>query len=226
MIDARRAKGRSDANRKNRSAKSRRRSPTNKMIGELRGELRLIDRTIAALTRLMHSQDSYEEVQLVNHEFPAHHAEDDDLQRYVLSRLSATEVDVLERHVFDCAECKDRLGTAAKVVAKILNLQRDHEGADRRTEPRFDISDAVSLRSLSPALPDRWPVQIVDISKNGLGLLVPTRLPPGVLVQVQSGRTFALGEVRYSRQISEHEFHTGIRLHDVVAPYLGHHRQA
>jgi hypothetical protein len=36
------------------------------------------------------------------------------------------------------------------------------------------------------------------------------------LVQVHLGEVFALGEVRYSRQTTEHEFHTGIRLHDLV----------
>ena len=146
-----------------------------------------------------------------------HHADDDHLQLYVLGRLSTAEVDVLQRHVFDCAECKDRLGQTAQFVAKILNLQGDDGGVNKRTEPRFHISDAVFLRSFSPLLADRWPVQIVDVSKNGLGLLVPMHLSPGSLVQVQSGSTFALGEVRYSRQINEHQFHTGIRLQDVVA---------
>jgi hypothetical protein len=45
-------KGLLHANKKNRSAKSRRRLRANKMIGELSKELRLIDRSIAALRRL------------------------------------------------------------------------------------------------------------------------------------------------------------------------------
>ena len=149
----------------------------------------------------------------------SHHA-DDDLQLYVLGRLSAAEVGVLEQHVFACAACKDKLGTIAELVAKIFSVHRDDRGANKRSEPRFRISDASFLRSFSPLLIERWPVQIVDVSKNGLGLLVPLHLAPGALVQVQSGATFALGEVRYSRQISEHQFHTGIRLQDVAAlPY-------
>jgi hypothetical protein len=148
-----------------------------------------------------------------------HHTDDDHLQLYVLGRLNATEIDVLELHVFDCAECKGRLRATAQIVAKILNLERDEGSTNRRAEPRFHISDAVFLRSFSPLLPNRWPVQIVDVSKNGLGLLIPTHLSPGSLVQVQSGATFALGEVRFSRQISEHQFHTGIRLQDVAASH-------
>jgi hypothetical protein len=52
MIDGRRAKGRSAAAKKGRTAKRRRLSSTSKMIGELREELGLIDTTIAALLRL------------------------------------------------------------------------------------------------------------------------------------------------------------------------------
>ena len=151
------------------------------------------------------------------HTQPADHTPDDDLQFYVLGRLSSPKAHVLEQHVFDCAQCKDRLAITAQVVAKILNLQPDEEGAKKRTEARFRISDAVFLRSFAPALPDRWPVQIADISKNGLGLLVPRRLSPGTVVQVQSGATFALGEVKHSRPVGDHQFHTGIRLQDVVA---------
>jgi Putative zinc-finger len=153
----------------------------------------------------------------VNPDDPLPHAHDDELHLYIFGRLSAAEVDVLERHLSECAECTERLGATAQLVAKILNLSRDEAGTDRRTEPRFYLSDVVFLRSLSPALPDRWPVQIIDVSKSGLGLLVPLRLSPGVVVQIQSGTTFALGEVRHSRQISENKFHTGVRLQDVIA---------
>jgi hypothetical protein len=161
----------------------------------------------------------------VNPEVPTHHVHDGDLQLYVLGRLSAAEVDVLEGHLFDCVECMHRLSNTAAFVAKIFNLQRD-DGTNKRAEPRFRTSDPVFLRSLAPARPDRWPVVIVDVSKNGLGLIVPIRLSPGDMVQVQSGGTFALGEVRYSRQITEGQFQTGIRLQDVTAPPVLRSRSA
>lgn len=52
MIDNSKSKGSLDANRKNKSRKARRSFFTNDMIAELRKELRLIDKTIAALTKL------------------------------------------------------------------------------------------------------------------------------------------------------------------------------
>lgn len=52
MIDRRKAKGSLDANRKNKSRKARQSFFKNDMIVELRKELRLIDKAVAALTKL------------------------------------------------------------------------------------------------------------------------------------------------------------------------------
>jgi hypothetical protein len=152
----------------------------------------------------------------LNPEFPIRHAHDDELHLYIFGRMSAGEVKLLERHLSECGACNDKLGATAQLVARILKLSRDDASPNRRTEPRFHVSDVVFLRSLAPLLLDRWPVQIIDVSKSGLGLLVPTRLLPDVIVQVQSGTTFALGEVRHSKQINERQFHTGIMLQDVI----------
>ncbi len=145
----------------------------------------------------------------------AAHVHDDELRLYILGRLSASEVETLEHHVFDCAECKNRLDTTAQFVAHLVHLQRDYRSSDRRNEPRFRSSDAGFLRSFAPLSEERWPVQVIDVSRNGLGLLVPVRFSPGVLVQIQIDKTFALGEVMFSTEIGEREFRTGIRLQDV-----------
>jgi hypothetical protein len=52
VVDGAKAKGSPYANRKNRSDKRRRHVFTNDRLGDLRWELLLIDKTIAALTRL------------------------------------------------------------------------------------------------------------------------------------------------------------------------------
>ncbi len=52
MMDGRKAKKTSDASRKNRSRKSRQGLVANDVIDELRRELRLIDKALAALTKL------------------------------------------------------------------------------------------------------------------------------------------------------------------------------
>lgn len=146
---------------------------------------------------------------------PAGHPHDDDLRLYILGRLAATKIEVLERHVFQCPACQDRLASITRMVSQ-LGQPMVGGGLDTRSDPRSRISRTGFLRSLVPLVLSRWPVQIVDISKNGLGLLVPIYLAKGTLVQVQIGDAFALGEVRYSQQTDEHQFHAGIQLIDTV----------
>ena len=150
-----------------------------------------------------------------------HHVHDDDLQLYVLGRLTAAELEGFESHVVRCPECQERLSATARMLVQIVDLQSERGSPENRSEPRIRASDAGFLRSFSPLLPDRWPVQIIDVSKNGLGLLVPNRLAPGALVQVQIGTTFVLGEVKYCKKLSEHEFRTGVRVQDVSSGHLG-----
>ena len=144
------------------------------------------------------------------------HVHDDELQLYILGRLSAAQADVFERHALHCPECKNRLATTARFVAQIISLKSGRGHSDKRADPRFQTTDNGFLRCLAPLMLDRWPVQVIDVSRNGLGLLVPTRLAQGALVQVHIGDVFALGEVRYSHQITEHQFRIGIRLGDLV----------
>jgi hypothetical protein len=145
------------------------------------------------------------------------HASDDDLQLYIRGDLSAAEVDIVERHLSDCPQCKNRLVSAARFVAQIADLKRDdlkkNDGhLDRRAGPRFRASDTGFLRCFSPLLPGLWPIQTIDVSRNGLSFLVPINLAPGTLIQVHIGDIFALGEVRHSKQVGEHQFRAGIRL--------------
>lgn len=105
------------------------------------------------------------------------HPNEIDLHRYVLGHLSPTEVEVLEEHVFQCPACKDRLATIIMLVTQIDRVAAARRGADRRKEPRFRASDTGFLRSFAPLMPDRWPVQIVDVSKSGLGLVIPASWP-------------------------------------------------
>jgi len=140
------------------------------------------------------------------------HPHEDDLRQYVLGRLAAADVEILERHVFQCPTCEDRLASITRMVAQLSQAPTPPEGVDKRKEPRFRASDTGILRSFAPLLPDRWPVQILDIATNGLGLAAPISLAKGTLVQLQVGESFVLGDVRHSTQIDEQRFHVGVRV--------------
>jgi anti-sigma factor RsiW len=45
------------------------------------------------------------------------HAAEDDLERYAMRTLPATESDRLEEHLLICAECRDRLEATDECVA-------------------------------------------------------------------------------------------------------------
>ena len=144
------------------------------------------------------------------------HPHDDEVQLYILGRLPAAEVDLFERHLLNCPECTERLAASARFVAQIIDLKKDSGQSDRRMGPRFRTADTGSLRCFSPLLSERWPIQIVNVSRDGLGLLAPTGLSNGALVQVHVGDVFALGEVRYSKHVGENQYRTGVRLLDLV----------
>ena len=145
----------------------------------------------------------------------SHHIHEEALELYMHQRLGVSESEALEQHLLDCNECKQRLDKTVHFTAKTLVLQRVEAEPNQRAEPRFSSNDCGFLRSLSPLLPDRWPVRIVDVSRKGLGLVIPVRLAPGTMVQVRVGKTVALGDVVYSTRLSEHEFRVGLCLEDV-----------
>jgi hypothetical protein len=144
------------------------------------------------------------------------HVHEDELHSYTLSGLSDAPANALEGHVSHRPQCKGNLGGTTQFTSDLLNLDRATRGSDKRSQRRFQTSNTGFLRSLSPLLLDRWSVQIIDVSKDGLGLLLPIELSPGTLVQVQIDNTLALGEVRHSKRIGEHEFRTGLRLNAVL----------
>ena len=67
------------------------------------------------------------------------------------------------------------------------------EPTDRRAAERFPVNAGTSCPLVSPVLEDFGPVRIKDISAAGVGLLVPERLEPGMLLAVtlsNPGRSF------------------------------------
>lgn len=147
-------------------------------------------------------------------DFSPQHTNNNELQLYFLGRLSTARGDTLEHHVSQCRECKDQLETIAKVVARLLTSQSDR-GSDGQKEARLRTRDTGFLRSFLPLTPGCWPVQIVDVSRHGIGLLFRRELAPDTLVQVQIGEKISLGQVKYSKRISEQEFRIGIRVRTV-----------
>jgi hypothetical protein len=102
------------------------------------------------------------------------HLHEDDLQLYLSGRLESGRVTYAERHLLACRICRSQLSDC---VGQRLALQiiagPQTAATQKRSEPRFDTSGEGTLRELHPLSLERRMVKIVNVSKNGLGLVGP-----------------------------------------------------
>jgi len=140
------------------------------------------------------------------------HASYDDLVRYIQGRLATERLSVIDPHLLNCDICRDNLSKTIKshlmlhFVAKAkADLKRE------RSEPRFSAGSEAIVQSLSPLSLDRQKVKIVDISKNGLGILAEKSESPGTIMQVRINTAVELGEVRYCSAGNDNEYRIGLR---------------
>jgi hypothetical protein len=86
--------------------------------------------------------------------------------------------------------------------------------AQKRFEPRFDTAGEGTVQELHPLSLDRQKIKIVNMSKNGLGILVSKAILPGTMVQLRIKDRFELGNVRYCSAKGVDGFQVGLRLYD------------
>jgi hypothetical protein len=67
------------------------------------------------------------------------------------------------------------------------------------------------FRSFIPVSLDRRKIRVMNVSKNGLGLVTSTFVSPGTIVQLRVGNTLEVGEVRHCLARGG-EYYTGLRL--------------
>jgi len=67
---------------------------------------------------------------------------------------------------------------------------------DRRSQNRFPADETLSIRVLRPAHV-QVEGQLLDVSEDGMKLVMSQPLEPGTVLQVRSQKRFVLAEVRY-----------------------------
>jgi hypothetical protein len=67
------------------------------------------------------------------------------------------------------------------------------------------------VQNLSPLSLDRQKVEILDISKNGLGILASKAVLPGVIMQVRINTAVELAEVRHCAEYDGNRYRIGLR---------------
>lgn len=142
------------------------------------------------------------------------HIHEDDLELYLRGRLEPERTSSLEQHLLECDTCQECLSVCLGHQIVLHRLQGKSEQAQTRSEPRFSAEGEVILQEIHPLSLDRQKVMIVNISKNGLGILSPRAILPGTVVQLRIENHVALANVRFCSALSDDGFRLGLRLHD------------
>jgi hypothetical protein len=88
-------------------------------------------------------------------------------------------------------------------------------GAEKRRETRFVTNDSAFLHSLNSLTLDITPVQVLDVSRQGLKLRIGRQFLTGSEIQVKLKDLFVLGEIRYCFRVGSF-FLAGILVEDVL----------
>jgi hypothetical protein len=88
-------------------------------------------------------------------------------------------------------------------------------GAEKRRERRFVTNDPAFLHSLDPLTLNITPVQVLDVSKQGLKVRTGQHIRTGSEIQVKLKDLFVLGVIRYCVQVGSF-FLAGILVEDVL----------
>ena len=97
----------------------------------------------------------------------------------------------------------------------IDTTQPNPPGAEKRRERRFVTNNPAFLHSLNSLTLDITPVQVLDVSRQGLKLRIGRQFLTGSEIQVKLKDLFVLGEIRYCVRVGSC-FLAGILVEDVL----------
>jgi len=144
----------------------------------------------------------------------AAHAHDDELELYARGRLEQGHTSIVVAHLKECQTCRERLSECIglRLSVHLTGTTKSKEQV-ARSELRFSTGDEAIFQELSPLSLELQQVKIVDVSKNGLGIVAPKYVLPGTIVQVRIKDTVELGEVRHCSESGDKGYRIGLRLH-------------
>src|ERR1700684_3363700 len=105
------------------------------------------------------------------------HVSEEYLELYFLGRLPSDQLSAVEFHLTDCSSCTNQLSDATGIFLKLLKLKNrhlgDYEGIEKRRQHRVPFDSSGKMQAFSPFSPEKFRVQMVDVSRNGLKLRTP-----------------------------------------------------
>ena len=143
------------------------------------------------------------------------HMQAEHLELYALGELSKDLALAVESHLKTCVACGVHFEESRASIGEWIALaDQPDAGAEQRKQLRVATDDAAVLTVLKPERSPRLKMRILDASKDGLKLLLPSELMRGALVQLHVRDRFIMAEVRYCRPAGK-AFHVGVQIHDV-----------
>ena len=140
------------------------------------------------------------------------HVHGADLELYLRGRFESERTSSVESHLLECIICRQHLSECLEQRLTLYPIQETTwEKGYERSEPRFDTQGEAMLQEIHPLSLDRQKVKIMNVSKNGLGILSPKAIVPGTIVQLRIKDTVELGNVRYCAVFGDKGFQIGLR---------------
>jgi hypothetical protein len=144
----------------------------------------------------------------------ASHVHDDDLDLYMRGQLELQHTSTVSAHLIHCETCQGRLSQSLGSQLKLKPTgQTNAKGKYERSELRFSSGDSALLQELTPLSSVRHLVTIVDISRNGIGIISSKPTPLGTIVHLRINESVELGEVRNCKAEGVGWYRIGLRLH-------------
>jgi len=139
-----------------------------------------------------------------------------DLETYLTSLLPTEVNSVTESHLRACGSCVARLTHWADFSTKLCEIPAPRPDGKRelRRNPRFQTNSSGLLQILKPFSSKWWDIRITNVSRDGMRLNVPFRVPQGSLIKVKMQNSLYFGETRYCEPAAEDLFYVGVHLHD------------
>jgi hypothetical protein len=142
------------------------------------------------------------------------HVHQDDIELYLCGHLEPERISITESHLLGCDSCRQLLSKSLGLRLALRAIKTaNSEAAQKRSEPRFDTAGEGTIQELHPLSLDRQKIKIVNISKNGVGILAQKAIFPGTIVQLRIKDSVELGNVRYCSVREGEGFRIGLRLH-------------
>ena len=141
------------------------------------------------------------------------HVHEDDLELYIRGRLELDRISLAESHLSECESCRQLLSDCLgqRLALYPIRSLASHP-APKRSEPRFSTEGDATVQELHPISFDRHKVKVLDVSKNGVGVLGPKAILPGTIVQLRMNGAIELGNIRYCSAVGDEGFRIGVKL--------------